>query len=53
MPEENSLIETILQDADKRGLRLEVIEDAKKYIDEGTVSDPVEAYVWAYEDWIK
>lgn len=53
MPEEQQLIETILQDADNWGLRYEVITDAKKYIEEGSVSDPVEAYIWAYEDWIK
>ena len=44
-------IELILLEAHSYGLRVEVEETAQKYIDEGT--PVVEAYEWAYGDWIK
>jgi hypothetical protein len=44
-------IEMILLEASAWGLRVEVEETAKKYIDEG--HDKVESYHWAYGDWIK
>ena len=44
-------IELILFEASAYGLRVEVEETAQKYIDEGTPA--VEAYEWAYGDWIK
>jgi hypothetical protein len=51
--EETLLIETILKEADQWGLRYEVTRDAKRYLEEGTAEDAVEAYIWAYEEWIK
>lgn len=44
-------IELILLEASAVGLREEVDETAQKYINEGTPS--VEAYEWAFGDWIK
>lgn len=51
--EDQLMIEMILVEADAWGLRWEVDKDAKQYIEEGTAADEVEAYIWAYEDWIK
>jgi hypothetical protein len=51
--EEQLMIETILVEADSWGLRYEVTRDAKRYLGEGTAEDAVEAYIWAYEEWIK
>ena len=51
--EEHLLIETILVEADAWGLRFEVERDAKQYLEEKTAVDRVEAYIWAFEDWIK
>jgi hypothetical protein len=51
--QDKMLIETILREADQWGLRYEVTRDAKRYLEEGTVDDEVEAYIWAYEEWIK
>ena len=51
--QDTMLIETILREADQWGLRYEVTRDAKQYLEEGTVDDEVEAYIWAYEEWIK
>ena len=51
--EEQLMIEMILLEADSWGLRWEVDRDAKQYIEEGTAADRAEAYIWAYEDWIK
>jgi hypothetical protein len=47
------MIEMILVEADSWGLRWEVDRDAKRYLEDGTATDLVEAYIWAYEDWIK
>ena len=47
------MIDLILSDADEWGLRVEVEQDAKKYLIENSTMDPVEAHVWAYEEWIK
>jgi hypothetical protein len=30
-----------------------VTRDAKQYLEDLTADDVVEAYIWAYEDWIK
>ena len=47
------MIEMILVEADAWGLRWEVDKDAKQYIEAGTAGDEVEAYIWAYEEWVK
>jgi hypothetical protein len=47
------MIEMILVEADAWGLRWEVERDAKQYLEEQTANDAVEAYIWAYEEWIK
>jgi hypothetical protein len=47
------MIEMILVEADSWGLRWEVETDAKRYLEDLTAEDAVEAYIWAYEDWIK
>ena len=51
--EDELMIETILIEADAWGLRYEVTRDAKRYLEAQTADDAVEAYIWAYEDWIK
>lgn len=51
--EEQLLIETILLEADTWGLRWEVETDAVKYLEQNRDLDTVEAYIWAFEDWIK
>jgi hypothetical protein len=51
--EDSIMIEMILVEADTWGLRYEVTRDAKRYLEEQTADDAVEAYIWAYEDWIK
>ena len=51
--EDELMIETILVEADAWGLRYEVTRDAKQYLEAQTADDAVEAYIWAYEDWIK
>ena len=51
--EDELMIETILVEADAWGLRYEVTRDAKQYLEVQTADDAVEAYIWAYEDWIK
>jgi len=51
--EDELMIETILVEADAWGLRWEVTRDAKQYLEEGTAVEEVEAYIWAYEEWIK
>jgi hypothetical protein len=51
--EDEIMIEMILVEADSWGLRWEVTRDAKQYIEDKTAADEVEAYIWAYEDWIK
>ena len=49
--EEQMDIELILEEASAWGLRYEVEQCAKQYIDEG--HSPVDSYHFAYEDWIK
>jgi hypothetical protein len=51
--EDEIMIEMILVEADSWGLRWEVTRDAKQYLEDKTADDKVEAYIWAYEDWIK
>jgi hypothetical protein len=51
--EDEIQIEMILVEADSWGLRWEVTRDAKQYLEDKTADDKVEAYIWAYEDWIK
>ena len=51
--EDQLMIEMILVEADSWGLRWEVTRDAKQYLEDKTAADEVEAYIWAYEDWIK
>jgi hypothetical protein len=51
--EDSIMIEMILVEADAWGLRWEVTRDAKQYLEDKTAADEVEAYIWAYEDWIK
>ena len=51
--EEKLLIETILLEADTWGLRWEVETDANRYLQQNDALDTVEAYIWAFEDWIK
>lgn len=51
--EQQIMVETILLEADAWGLRYEVETDAKRYLQERRDLDVVDAYVWAYEDWIK
>jgi hypothetical protein len=46
-------IEAILADADQWGLRDEVEMYGIKYINDIPNIDPVEAYIYAYEDWVK
>ena len=51
--EDSIMIEMILVEADSWGLRYEVTRDAKQYLEDKTADDEVEAYIWAYEEWIK
>ena len=51
--EDSIMIEMILVEADSWGLRYEVTRDAKQYLEYKTAADEVEAYIWAYEEWIK
>ena len=49
--EEQMDIELVLEEASAWGLRYEVEQTAKQYIEEG--QPVVDAYHFAYEDWIK
>ena len=49
--EEQMDIELVLEEANAWGLRYEVEQTAQQYIDEG--HPIVDAYHFAYEDWIK
>lgn len=51
--EELEHIEAILTEASAFGLRWEVDEYAKRYLEEGETNDPVQAYDWAFQDWCK
>jgi hypothetical protein len=46
-------IESILSDAAEWGLKDEVEMYGMKYMKEIPDIDPVEAYIYAYEDWVK
>lgn len=46
-------IEEILMEASAYGLRLEVIEFAKKNMEEDPNMDRLTAYIHAFNDWIK
>lgn len=46
-------IEEILMEASAYGLRTEVIEFAKKNMEEDPNMDRLEAYIHAFNDWIK
>ena len=46
-------IQSILTDADEWGLKEEVEMYGMKYIRDIPNIDPVEAYIYAYEDWVK
>ena len=46
-------IEEILVEASAYGLRAEVIEFAKKNMEEDPNMDRLEAYIHAFNDWIK
>jgi hypothetical protein len=45
-------IEEIIEEAKAHGLHLEVIDAARKSIDQGDV-DILQAYVAAFDEWIK
>ena len=47
------IIEEILIDAHTYGLRVEVLETAKKILEENPRKDKVTAYEEAYNEWIK
>lgn len=47
------LIEEILMEASAYGLRLEVIEFAKKNMEQDPTMDRIDAYIYAFNDWIK
>ena len=49
--EEQMDIELILTEASAWGLRIEVEQSAKQFINEG--HKVVDAYQYAYEDWVK
>lgn len=46
-------IEEILIEASAYGLRLEVVEFAKKNMEQDPTMDRVDAYIRAFNDWIK
>lgn len=46
-------IEEILMEASAYGLRLEIIEFAKKNMEEDPNMDRLTAYIHAFNDWIK
>lgn len=47
------IIEEILIEAHKYGLRIEVLETARQILDENPKMDKVRAYEEAYSEWIK
>ena len=49
--EEQMDIELILTEASAWGLRIEVEQSAQQFINEG--HNVVDAYQYAYEDWVK
>jgi hypothetical protein len=46
-------IEEIMMEADVCGLRTEVLETARKYMQENPKLDKILAYEYAYADWVK
>tara|TARA_Y100000593_G_C4255422_1_gene309388 strand:+ start:102 stop:284 length:183 start_codon:yes stop_codon:yes gene_type:complete len=46
-------VELILKEADAYGLKLEVQAQAKRYIELEPSMEYVEAFIHAYNDWIK
>jgi hypothetical protein len=46
-------IEEILLEADSYGLRIEVLDTAKKLMDENPKRDRVSAFDEAFNDWVK
>ena len=51
--EEKETVELILEEANQYGLRYEVDEFAKKFLEEDPTLSDLEAYVMAYNEWIK
>ena len=51
--EDEEDIELILEEANAFGLRWEVDSSAKQIIDENPMLPKLEAYVMAYNEWIK
>ena len=51
--EDEEDIELILEEANAFGLRWEVDSFAKKFMDEDPTLPKLEAYVMAYNEWIK
>jgi hypothetical protein len=47
------LIEEILMEADMYGLRAEVLETARKYMETDKTIDRVHVYELAFCDWVK
>jgi hypothetical protein len=46
-------IEEILMEASAYGLRLEVIESARKDMEQNPMMDKVDAYQQAFSEWVK
>jgi hypothetical protein len=53
LKEEKETIEIILEEANQYGLRYEVDEFAKRFLREDPTLLELEAYVMAYNEWIK
>jgi|TARA_B110000967_G_C18704726_1_gene469633 hypothetical protein len=51
--EEEETVELILEEANQYGLRYEVDEFAKKFLKEDPTLSDLDAYVMAYNEWIK
>ena len=51
--EEKETVELILEEANQYGLRYEVDEFAKKFLEEDPTLSDLDAYVMAYNEWIK
>ena len=53
LKEEKETVELILEEANQYGLRREVNEEAQKFLEEDPTLSDLEAYVLAYNEWIK
>ena len=53
LKEEKETVELILEEANQYGLRYEVDEFAQKFLKEDPTLSELEAYVMAYNEWIK